>query len=190
MVRGFLAERFHLTFHWDTTEMPVYDLVVGKGGLKAKESANQAEERIAGTDIKLSKPRLADDGYPALPPDFSGVTIMEAPNGAPRARFQSLHETMEELAARLTVRLARPVIEKTELKGFYDFSLSWELDPYPGAGAAAAASSVAGNSPVVEARGPSLETALQEQLGLKLVNRKDNVKTLVVDHVDSAPVEN
>ncbi len=191
MVQGFLAERFHLALHWDTKEMPVYDLVVGKGGPKLKESSNQAEEAIPGAETKLPKPRLGEDGYPVLPPEFSGVTMMVATNGAPRTRLHGLHETMEDLAAMLTIRLGRPVIDKTELNGAYDILLSWEMDGYSGAGAPATAPSVTATPSVVQVEhGPSLETALQEQLGLKLVGKKDDVKVLVVDHVDSSPSDN
>jgi uncharacterized protein (TIGR03435 family) len=145
MVQGFLAERFHLALHWDTEEMPVYDLVVGKGGPKVKEGLNQAEEATPGAETKLPKPRLAEDGYPALPPEFSGITIMEAPNGVARARSQSLHKTMEDLAAMLTTHLSRPVIDKTELKGAYDISLYWELDPSPRVGSSSACAVVIRN---------------------------------------------
>ncbi len=54
MVQGFLAERFHSASHWETRETSVYDLVVGKGGPRVKESSNQDEEGSA--------PRRRDKG--------------------------------------------------------------------------------------------------------------------------------
>ena len=181
MVQGFLAERFHLTFHWETREMPVYDLIVGKGGPSVKESLNQDEEEApaaaAGTEVKVPKAKLGEGGYPVLPPGFSGVETMITPDGSARARLQSLHKTMEDLAGILTVQLPRPVVNKTGLTGFFDISLYWEPDPGPG-------------DPAALERGPSLEAAVREQLGLRLVAGKDDFRVLVVDHVDSSPSEN
>jgi uncharacterized protein (TIGR03435 family) len=63
----------------------------------------------------------------------------------------------------------------TGLKGIYDFTLNWTPDP-----ASAAA----------QYSGPSLFTALQEQLGLRLVPRKLAFRILMVDHVDKTPATN
>lgn len=181
MVQGLLAERFHLTFHWDTRELRIYDLTVGKGGAKVKESSNQDEEEpplaASGAEVKLPKPKLGEDGYPVVPPEFSGVTTMTTPDGAAHARFQALHKTMEDLAGALTIRLDRPVVDKTGLTGFYDISLYWELDPLPGRPAP------------LEPR-PSLEAAVREQLGLRLVGDKGDFRVLVIDHVDNSPPGN
>lgn len=182
MVQGFLAERFHLRLHWETKEMPVYDLIVGKGGAKVKESSNQDDEEetpaaASGAEVKVPKTKLGEDGYPVMPSGFSGVTMMITPDGAAHARLQFLHKTMEDLAGALTVRLDRPLVDKTGLTGFYDISLYWELAPRPG-------------DPTPLERGPSLEAAVPEQLGLRLVGRKGDFRVLVVDHVDSSPSEN
>jgi uncharacterized protein (TIGR03435 family) len=80
---------------------------------------------------------------------------------------------MSRLATALSDQLQRAVIDKTELTGSYDFTLRWSTD----------ASEADGNA------GPSLYSALQEQLGLKLQSAKGSVETLVVDHVE-VPSEN
>ena len=75
----------------------------------------------------------------------------------------------------------RMVIDKTGLKGTYDFMLKWTPDAGMGAGADAGAAT--------DTSGPSLFTALQEQLGLKLDATKGSVDTIVIDSVEM-PSEN
>jgi len=82
---------------------------------------------------------------------------------------------LETLANSLSGKLSRTVVDKTGLKGKYDLSLTWSPDD----GSAAASDSSS----------PSLFTALQEQLGLRLQPAKGPVETLVVDHVE-LPSEN
>jgi uncharacterized protein (TIGR03435 family) len=73
----------------------------------------------------------------------------------------------------------RPVVDKTGLTGGYDFTLRWTSDD-PGSVAAPADSN---------AQWPSLFTALQEQLGLKLTPEKQPIDIIVVDSV-GMPSEN
>ena len=88
------------------------------------------------------------------------------------------------LAAQLSLRLGRPVVDKTGLKGNnYAFTLRWTPDPselerlkqgdeeYPAKSA-------------IDPNGPSLFTALQEQLGLKLEPQNEAVQVLVIDHAE------
>lgn len=83
--------------------------------------------------------------------------------------------SMERLADFLARRLDRPVVDLTELKGIYDFKLEWTPEDSKATSADA---------------GPSLFTALQEQLGLRLQPKKLPVDVLVVDHVERVPTEN
>jgi uncharacterized protein (TIGR03435 family) len=69
--------------------------------------------------------------------------------------------------------LSRNVVDKTRLSGNYDIDLKWTPDDQQGTPDA----------------GPTLFTALEEQLGLKLVPAKGPVDTFVVDHVER-PTEN
>jgi uncharacterized protein (TIGR03435 family) len=83
--------------------------------------------------------------------------------------------SMASLAFTLSRRLRRPVVDLTGLTGLYSFQLDWASDLVPCADAAA--------------DGPSIFTALQEQLGLKLESTKGQVDTLVVDRAER-PSEN
>jgi len=94
--------------------------------------------------------------------------------------------------------LDRPVTDMTGLKGTYDFTLDFAPDdgtrmgrgmpmmmppPPPGEGGG-------GANPPEAPNGPSLYTALEEQLGLKLEPRKGPVDLLVIDHAEKVPTEN
>ena len=85
--------------------------------------------------------------------------------------------TTKSLAAMLSGEAGRMVLDKTELTGSYDFTLTWANDDEPTAANADAAS------------GPTLFTAVQEQLGLKLESSKGPVEVLVIDSVEK-PGEN
>jgi len=85
--------------------------------------------------------------------------------------------SMEGLSERLSgavFKLGKPVVDMTGIKGRYDFILKWAPDDL----------SADGNS------NPSIFTALQEQLGLRLSPRKLPFSILVVDHADKVPTEN
>jgi uncharacterized protein (TIGR03435 family) len=94
--------------------------------------------------------------------------------------------TMEKLAQTLTGltqrELGRFVIDKTGLEGRYDLALTWS----PEEGSAAMVNTSADNSSPLD---PSIFTALQEQLGLKLESTKGPVESLVIDHIEQ-PSEN
>lgn len=82
-------------------------------------------------------------------------------------------DSMESLAASLAARLERPVTDQTGLKGKFDFELSWIPD-LTASGA---------STPAPDVSGPSIFTALQEQLGLRLVSTKGPVEVIVIDSV-------
>ena len=87
--------------------------------------------------------------------------------------------SISRLTNMLSSRLDRPIIDKTNLIGTYDFTL--KCAPY-------AASPAALDSPT-EPIGPSIFTAIQEQLGLKLESARGPVEVLVIDSVQK-PTEN
>jgi uncharacterized protein (TIGR03435 family) len=85
---------------------------------------------------------------------------------------------MAALAVFLSREMGRPVLDTTGISGVFDFKLEWsQVDP--------AAKAPDANEPA----GPSIFTALQEQLGLKLESTKGPVETIVVDHAEK-PTEN
>lgn len=144
MMQALLAERFSLQIHREKKEMPVYALVVAKGGHKMKESAPDAK----GGNYTTGSSR--------------GM-VMEAARG-----------TMQRLAEQLSHSAGRPVVDRTGLAGYWAYRFEWN----PVAGA-----------PDAPADAPSMFTAIQEQLGLKLEPSKAPFDMLVVDRAER-PAEN
>jgi uncharacterized protein (TIGR03435 family) len=83
---------------------------------------------------------------------------------------------MRRFAEFLSERVNRPVLDQTGLNGSFEFTLDWAIDD-----------AAATNEGAV---GPSIFTALQEQLGLKLNSTKGPVETVVIDHADRTPSDN
>lgn len=91
--------------------------------------------------------------------------------------------SMKRLAQMLSARLQGPVEDKTGLLGVFNFTLTWTPDDVPSGQPPA--------DPTPDRRdGPSIFSALQEQLGLRLEARKIPTQILVVDHAEKAPIEN
>lgn len=112
----------------------------------------------------------------------NGPKLKKSADGTPYSRrvnasgWTVSNLDMAGLAARLSRELGRPVVDMTGLTGGYDFTLEWTRERATAASAA-------------ESDAPSLFTAVQEQLGLKLEPRKQPVETLVIDRVEK-PSEN
>ncbi len=168
MLQALLADRFKLTIHRDTKELPIYALVVAKNGPKLQEA----------------KP---GDTYPngfRGPGGRGGRGMMMMGQG--ELTGQALH--VADLARQLSQQLGRTVVDKTGLTGVYDFTLKWTPDnqmAMPGGDGGRGSDSGAS----ADSSGPSIFTAVQEQLGLKLESQKGPVELLVIDHVEK-PSEN
>jgi uncharacterized protein (TIGR03435 family) len=169
MQQSLLADRFKLTFHREKKEMSQFVLTVTRSGPKFKES--KPAEAPAG-DAPPGPPKTDANGYPILPPG-RGPLMMVIGNG--HATMRSADESIAELADRLSNQLNRPVVDRTSLKGKYDFTLNWVME---GPGFSTGES------------GPTLFQALQDQLGLKLESQKGQVEILVVDHLEKNPTGN
>src|ERR1017187_3373419 len=206
MLQNLLAERFKLALHHETKELPMYALVVGKGGSKLKESVD--DDPAAPPPPPLPPPggdgagpvrlKVGADGTPQLPPGMGkNGMIMMMMNG--RMHMVANHRPIGALLEMLGNQLGRPVVDATDLKANYDFTLDFAPDgmngpmgmmpppPLPhdgGPGAGGPMASAPDNA------GPTLFTALQEQLGLKLEQRKGPVDLLVIDRLEKVPTEN
>jgi bla regulator protein blaR1 len=170
MLQTLLAERFKLTLHRETRELPIFVLVVAKDGPKLQEA----------------KP---GDTYPngiKGPDGHSGAGMMIGR----REGLTAQGIPIANLTAHLSRVLGRKVVDKTGLTGKYDFTLKWTPDESLGGAPRGPQSGQAGVGDTAPAdSSPSLFTALQEQLGLKLESRKGPVEIVVIDHVEK-PSEN
>jgi uncharacterized protein (TIGR03435 family) len=172
MLRTLLADRFKLAFRWETKKLPVYALIVVRKG----------------PQIKKAKP---GDTYPDGIKDLNGRghgDVMSMRRGSLVGQGISIASLVEMLSQQ---QLGRLVIDKTGLTGKYDFTLQWtpNTNQRPRLKALDDGQLPAGSAPPTENSGPSLFTAIQEQLGLKLQPEKDPVPLLVIDHIER-PTEN
>lgn len=170
MVLPLLEDRFGLKYHRETRELPMYALVVANGGLKMKASAPDDPPKADGAP----KP---EDGDAKDKPRMGRRSLMM--NG--RGHLESTGTTTEMLSHILARELGRTVVNKTDLTGNYDYTLQWTPDDVgtPGGDAGPGKGDI---SP--DAGGPTLLTALEEQLGLKLEATKGTVDVIVIDHID------
>jgi uncharacterized protein (TIGR03435 family) len=158
LLRGLIEDRFQLKARRKTKNLPVYALVMAKGGPKLKPHPGGTGER---------KP------------------LVQFGNGS--AVFSD--SSVAGLAGQLTLNLGRPVIDRTGIKGSYDFALDWTPAPDEGGAETIGLPPRAEPPSAGESNGPSIFTALQDQLGLKLKSQKGPVDILVIDHVER-PSEN
>ncbi len=183
MLQNLLIERFGLKFHWDSKVMPAYELVVTKSGPKLKESAPGPDEAAP----PFNGTKVGPDGFPVLPAGKRPVTMM-APGG--KLAVRGHEETAEDIAAKLSSEVGRPVINRTGLKGKFDYTLHYQIgglraEAPPSPSDPADSSSLANSE-----SGPTLFEALQQQLGLKLQPSKGPVPVFVIDHANKVPTEN
>jgi len=142
-----LIDRFHLKFHRQTRQGPVFSLVAGK--LKPAF--------VPHVGIQVPSMRTSNNG---------GKTALDAKN-----------ISMEKLAFTLSGITSYIVLDNTRLNGGFDFKLEWAQDRPEG-------STFSNIEESLGIAGPSIYTALQEQLGLKLQHATGPVESLVVDAID------
>jgi len=163
--QSLLADRFHLKVHFEVREMPVYALVPAKGGLKIK-----AVDAPAARDANTPLPRPVPGGPP--PPGMS--VIMMNPGGARSFRASAAQmPTLVTLIGREGGIGDRPIIDQTGFTGYFDI---------PDLTFAQLSASADASNPASDA--PSLATALEETLGIKLVATKGPVEVVVIDSID------
>jgi len=126
-------------------------------------------------------------------PKIQPSEAKEGPRGMMRAgRGQLMGQAVElrMLAGALASQVGRPVLDQTNLQGLFDFKLEWTPDPGQPAGALGVALPPGVELPPPEdPNGPSIFSALQDQLGLRLDSQKGPVEMIVIDRVEK-PSEN
>jgi uncharacterized protein (TIGR03435 family) len=163
MLQIVLVDRFKLTVHRETKEQKGYALVIAKNGLKIQPS--KAQESLEDADGHSKRP-----GTYQSTGELSGVAMPIGGRG---------------LAWLLAQQLGQPVADETGLTGNYDYTLKWNPDQkQPPMFGDASNGSSSDKNPATDSFGPSIFTALQAQLGLKLVPKKSQVETLVIGHVE------
>jgi uncharacterized protein (TIGR03435 family) len=157
MLQALLAERFKLGVHRETRELPVYSLVIAKGGFKLQ-------------------PVPPDKVYPNGTRGSASTSTFAMGGG----KITGHAIPIAALTQSLTQILGRTVLDKTGLAGVYDVPLQWATSnsgqPLAGDGAGGASSA--------DPSGATIFIAIQEQLGLKLEAGKGPVEIIVIDRVE------
>lgn len=105
-----------------------------------------------------------------------------------RGQLTASKVSMPMLAQQLSAQLGRTVLDKTELAGEFDIKLEWT--PEHGQGGVVSSGPPPPDAlPAADSSGPTIFTALQEQLGLRLESTKGPVPMIVIDRVEK-PTEN
>jgi uncharacterized protein (TIGR03435 family) len=173
MQRHLLEERFRLAVHWQPRDATVYELTIGKAGLKMRESA-PADTAAPEVDYSVvAHYSVGKDKFPVFPAGASG--LMGVNN---HHRWRSSNVTMADIVRVLRRQMNSDVLDRTGLHGKYDVDMYWQqpsLEIFP-------------SSPPFE--GPAIDKAIQDALGLKLEPKKGSVSVLTVDHLEKTPIEN
>ncbi len=172
-----LADRFKLRLHRETRELPVYDLTAVKSGPKLPAAKEVGCVSFPPGTKPRHVPGKVDCGYVAGP--FEGYL--------PGLHIEGRKVKVADLIRELASILDRPVLDKTEFDGEFDLNLRFTPDEalmgLPGFGGPG------GTRSATDPNLPNILTALEEQLGLKLVPAKGPVEVLVIDHAER-PTEN
>jgi uncharacterized protein (TIGR03435 family) len=214
MMKALLAERFKLKVHDETRDLPLYALQLarsdGRLGPKIKPAAVDCAALAAarrggppppgtggpGAPLGPGGPGPITRGGPGAPAGAGVAPPGGGPGGARGAdapfgpcgvrigpgNIAANGQSMSQLAASLSIWVNRTVVDRTGLSGSFDLELSWtpeqlpqgRADPPPGAPPL----------PPIDPNGPSIFTAIQEQLGLKLDAQRGPVEVLVIDSVE------
>ena len=166
MLQSLFEDRFKLKAHRETKQSPVYALVIGKAGPRIQLSRDQSPENVDGP------------APPGAGPNHGAIRI-----GVGNLVGNAV--TLSWFASMLSPRLDRLIIDRTNLAGRFDIRLQWAPSPAEDLfGVPAEIIDMNGVAVRPDPSGPSIFSAIQEQLGLKLESAKAPVEVLVIEHVE------
>jgi uncharacterized protein (TIGR03435 family) len=160
-LQALLADRLKLKLHFETRQEPIFAIVTGKNGSKLTPAAPSADNQL-GQGISVR---------------YNAQSAQMTAKGATLANLANWLTGYSEMGG-------QTVVDQTGLTQRYDFVLNWTPER-------SFANGQQGGEPEspADTGGPALFTALQEQLGLRLVNTKGPVEIIVVDSIER-PTEN
>jgi uncharacterized protein (TIGR03435 family) len=171
MVRALLADRFNLRWHVEEREQAVFELVLATPGRLGPRLA------VTGSNGRSCEPdaRPPGDAFDAIPCGSAGLV---SASSLGRARISGRAEPIGRLAALLSnnpfAGVDRTVIDRTGLQSAFDFTVEWTPPRV----------AEAPLQDVTDDAGPSLGTALREQLGLTLRRAKAPIGVLTIEHIE------
>jgi uncharacterized protein (TIGR03435 family) len=177
MMQSLLAERFKLKVHYESRQLPVFELRLAKPGkLGPNLRLHSAADPIClnPPTIPPSASNVDSDGFPL----FCGTASRVKASSPKGLRFSGRDVTIAQLASspmRVMADVSRPLIDQTGIQGTVDFTIEWAL----------AAGNVANPKAFEPDESlPDFTEALSHQLGLKLVPGKAPVELFLIDHVE------
>jgi uncharacterized protein (TIGR03435 family) len=215
MLLSLLVDRFKMTYHRETRQLPVYGLIVGKNGTKLKDVSDEPDAPFPEGPNTVSMNngsgpvRINQDGggrgggfgpgrgksATIISPQFGPMKVKMSDDGA--MHLEAAKITMPGLAEFLSGLVDRPVLDVTEMKGAYKVTLDLSMQDMmamrggnmalggPGGAPGANPNMPAASDP----SGGAIFAAIQK-IGLKLDGRKAPVEVIVVDHLEKTPTEN
>jgi uncharacterized protein (TIGR03435 family) len=154
-LQSLLEDRFKMVTRWETRELPVYALVLAtEGKLGPKLKPHNGD---------CERARGSEPPKPGSPESFCGTRTNMT---SAAAKVSGMGISMQTFARNLAGGTGRNIVDKTGLAGNYDLELEFTPDQSP------------------DNTGPSLFTAMQEQLGLKLDSQRAPVEVLVIDRLE------
>jgi uncharacterized protein (TIGR03435 family) len=159
MLQALLADRFQLKTHVEMRDRPVLFLDLAKGGSRLKPASKEQPDA----------------------PDEAVLASSKA-HAAGGRMIEGYSETTGHIAMQLAHVVHRVVLDRSGLKGKYNYRIEWSDDSSRATTEALGEAGASGDK-------PPLPTALEQQLGLKLTAGKAAVEVLVIDSVQ-APSEN
>jgi uncharacterized protein (TIGR03435 family) len=163
LLQAALMQHTQLAVHTETKDLPTYALVVAEGGSKLQPAPNS--DNSEGGEGMMGVHRM----------------MMQKGSGGQVVGLSAQRTPMANFADQLSRQLGIPVLDKTGLKGDFNFNLQWaaaaELS-------AAQRASVDNPAPASSDAAQSLSTALEQQLGLQLVPQTQPMPVVVIDHIE------
>ncbi len=190
MLQSLLASRFEMKMHRDSKEFPVYSLTVASGGLKLKETPPDKDDDTAAGVRGGATDVSASGGRGGVSVNFGRGSSFTFANN----KLEAKKLTMTAFADMLARFVDRPVVDRTELKGSYDFTIDLTPEDYMAMMIQSAVSAGVKLPPEAlrlldGASDDSLHNALRN-FGLKLEPTKAPLEVLVIDLILKTPVAN
>ena len=171
MLRALLEDRFKLELHHETRDLPAYELFLAKGGSLLKPADPKACDPVGATN---------DQGTNRV-----GVTCGTFFTGQTSIDARSM--TMTQFANVLAIVLGRPVVDRSGIDGRFDIHLN--LDPQ-GVNLGNGFTGLTSDADQRDGAQPSIFSALQQQLGLRLQSHKEPTDVIVIDRLNRLPTDN
>jgi uncharacterized protein (TIGR03435 family) len=179
-IRNLLKDRFKLVTHTEMRELPVYNLVLARSDGRLGPALKESSAECQATAREYVE--AARRGAPMQAPPAAVAQCVSSQPGIGALGFNG--QPIGSLVTVLPQFVERQVIDRTGLTGLYDLTLKWTPEAIP---------SLLGLPqaplPPADPDAPSIFTALQEQLGLKLESGRGPVEVIVIDRLEKPTLD-